>query len=256
LDGICCVLLGRDEEDPTCDPTTLPPPLLEIAVLTELDWLINWLWLIESEIDALVDWLRLSDVEADRLAESLGVIEVEVAAVPAEESLVEASALLVESLEDVEPLVLAESLDEVDPLVVVESLDDVEPDVDSEAESLVDCVAEALVGAALAGVSTALPSVAKVFRLAAVTSYETGVMGVMPDMVHIPFSPRAVVDRIGETTVDLQPLEPDLQRWPRTARTAPEAQSSLRRKTDGAVSLVEAVPAFAPCASGSCRPSA
>jgi hypothetical protein len=50
-------------------------------------------------------------------------------------------------------------------------------------DSLVDSVAESLVGPVLPGVRTVLPSVARVFRFAAATSYETGVMS---DMSTVP----------------------------------------------------------------------
>ena len=67
---------------------TLPPLLLEIATLTDVDSLANWLRLIESETDVLVDALKLSDVDRDKLADSLGVTETEVASLEAVESLV------------------------------------------------------------------------------------------------------------------------------------------------------------------------
>jgi len=35
------VAFGRLLEVPTCDPITLPPPLLEMAMLTDVDWLVN-----------------------------------------------------------------------------------------------------------------------------------------------------------------------------------------------------------------------
>jgi hypothetical protein len=84
--------------------------------------------------------------------------------------------------------------DPADSLVVweVDSLDDC--DVDSAAESPV--------APALPGVRTVLPSVARVFRFAAVTSYETGVRS---DMIYGPSSSRTVPDRIGDITVDLYP---------------------------------------------------
>jgi hypothetical protein len=52
---------------------TLPPLLLEIAMLTDVDWLSNSLCLIELEVDVLVDSLKLSDVDRDKLSDSLGV---------------------------------------------------------------------------------------------------------------------------------------------------------------------------------------
>ena len=67
---------------------TLPPLLLEIATLTDVDSLANSLRLIESETDALVDALKLSDVDRDKLADSLGATETEVASLPTAESLV------------------------------------------------------------------------------------------------------------------------------------------------------------------------
>jgi hypothetical protein len=117
---------------------------------------------------------------------------------------------------------LADADSEADPLVVVdcaaadsllESEDVVEPLVDSDAaDSLVLCdvdsVAESLVALVLPGVRTVLASVATVFRLVAVTSYETGVMS---DMTYSPSSPPTLTDRV--ITVDLQPLGPDLQQW-------------------------------------------
>jgi hypothetical protein len=63
-----------------------------------------------------------------------------------------------------------------------------------DADSVVDSVAESLVAPVLPGVRTVLPSVARVFTCAAVTSYE---MGVMSDMIYSPRSPRTVTDRIG-----------------------------------------------------------
>ena len=86
---------------------------------------------------------------------------------------------------------LADSLCDVESDVEseVESLDDSEPleeaadsEADSDgADSDVDSVADSL--AVLPGVSTMLPSVASVFMLAAVTSYDWGVMS---DMIYSP----------------------------------------------------------------------
>jgi hypothetical protein len=162
--------------------------------------------LIESEVDALVDALKLSDVDADKLADSLGVMEAEAAVIPTAESLVE-----------VDPLVVVESLEAVEPLVVVDSLEEVDSDAaDSLVLCDVDSVAELLVAPVLPGVRTALPSVARVFRLAAVTSYETGVMS---DMIYSPSSPYTMTNRIVLITIKLRPLGPDLQRQVRFKRS-------------------------------------
>lgn len=52
-----------------------------------------------------------------------------------------------------------------------------------DVDSVVDSEADVLVAPVLPGVRTVLPSVARVFRFAAVTSYETGVIS---DMIYIP----------------------------------------------------------------------
>lgn len=82
-----------------------------------------------------------------------------------------------------------------------ESEDAVESLVDSgAADSLVLSEAEPLVTPVLPGVRTVLPSVARVLRFAAVTSYETGVMS---DMIYAPSVPPDKTSSTRETTVDL-----------------------------------------------------
>ena len=167
--------------------------MLEIAWLTEVDWLRNSLWLVEADNDALVDSLWLSDVDADRLADSLGVSDAAVVAAAAE------------PLVEVEPLVLVDWL--VEPLVLVDWLAEVESLVVCDVDAAVDSVADSLVGAVLPGDRTALPSVANVVSCVAVTSYE---IGVIPDMVYSRCPWRAVTGCVGETTVNLQLFGPDL----------------------------------------------
>lgn len=110
------------------------------------------------DVDVLVDADALDDVDADALVD----------ADPAEtDSLVDAEAdpdvLAVSAV--AEPEVTPDPV-EPDVLAVVELVDWlVDPLVDSDAEPLV----------ALPGVRTALPSVASVLRLSALTSYEIGV---------------------------------------------------------------------------------
>lgn len=152
------------------------------------------LWLVEvlCEVDALIEAEVLVEaealVEADADTDSLDDTETEseVLAVPAVVELdVDPSAPVdcdaadwlpeagpadwLAAVEPVDSLVPCDVEPLVDPLVewLVDSL--VEPLVDS----LVDSVSESLV--ALPGVRTVLPSVARVLRLSAVTSYEIGV---------------------------------------------------------------------------------
>jgi hypothetical protein len=56
-------------EEPSWEPITLPPWLLEIAMLTDVDSLANSLCLIEFDTDTLVDALALSDADKDELAD-------------------------------------------------------------------------------------------------------------------------------------------------------------------------------------------
>ena len=202
FDGIW-VAFGRLVEEPTCEPMTLPPPLFEMAMLTDSDSLANWLWLMEFDVDrladALADVLTLSDVEAERLADSDGSTEVDSDASPTTdpsdgvasdtdcdsllepESLAATEPLDSEALSDVEPDPLpasdaadslaAGALDSVVDSLAAGALDSV---ADSLAAGAADSVAESevdsLAGPVLPGASATLPSVARVFMLAAVTS--------------------------------------------------------------------------------------
>lgn len=189
--------------------------------------------MIEFETDALLDVLKLSDVDIDKLADSLGVIETEAAAtdcdsLPESEGLaVVDSPVVVESLVAVDSLEAVEAAADSDPLAdvdsdslldwaaVVEMLVDsgaadslVLCDIDSVVDSAADSVAETLVTPVLPGVRTALPAVARVFRLVAVTSYETG--GGMADTIYGPSSPNTVSGRVGLRTVGSPLLGADL----------------------------------------------
>jgi hypothetical protein len=121
------------------------------------------LWLVDSlaDVDSLVE--VLIDVESD--------------------SLVDTDAAARES-DDVEPPADSEA---ADPPEVEAGAADSLVESDDVVEVLVDSgAADSLVAPALPGARIALPSVARVFRFAAVTSYE---MGEISDIALQPFLP-------------------------------------------------------------------
>jgi len=146
--------------------------LLADAWLCETDWLVD------------VEALR----EADALADTELLTDIELLAEIDDDSLAEAAA--VESLCAVEPPAASDVPDSLDAVEGVPEAEDSLPEsgfvellVDSDAaESLVDCevdwdvdsvadsVPESLVAPVLPGLRTVLPSVASVWRFAAVTS--------------------------------------------------------------------------------------
>ncbi|MCL2394179.1 MAG: hypothetical protein FWC87_05755 [Acidimicrobiaceae bacterium] len=89
---------------------------------------------------------------------------------------------------------LLESDGAVELLVDSDAADSLVSDVDSVA----DAEADSLGATPLPGARSVLPSVARVFRFAALMSYEAGVWS---DMIYSPCLPRTLRDRIGEITV-------------------------------------------------------
>jgi hypothetical protein len=131
-----------------------------------------------------VVWLADALCDKDSLVESeVVVVDAAVLVVCEEDSDAEVELLVDASAADSLVVVEAEAdTDAAESLPDAEDVVDSLVDVDSDVDSVVDSAAESLVAAVLPGLRTALPSVARVLRLAAVASYSEG--GGMWDTVY------------------------------------------------------------------------